>query len=259
MTNSKAVKAARAAQASNAAAQQVSLKAARRRLGLVGAVLGFLAAVVVCVVFVVHSGQPGAPAAIGSAPAHTVGDTYVVGQASAPVVLDVWEDFLCPACGQFEQTSAGQIGAWVAAGNVAVRYHVISFLDRSSPDQYSSRAANAAAVVVDTDPSAFAAFHASLFANQPAENAAGLSDDRLVDLAVAAGLERDVARRGILGRPFAGWVAQVTDIALTQTKIEGTPTIRVNGVELRDHSASALAAAVATAAATRPTASTSTH
>jgi len=68
----------------------------------------------------------------------------LVGQESTPVTVDVYEDFLCPACRQFEQTYAERMQAKAASNAIRVRYHLVNLLDdRSDPPGYSLLAANA--------------------------------------------------------------------------------------------------------------------
>ena len=53
-------------------------------------------------------------------------------------------------------------------------YHAMAFLDTRANDQYSTRALNAAAAVVDAaGRDAFQKFHDLLYANQPAESGSG--------------------------------------------------------------------------------------
>ena len=105
----------------------------------------------------------------------------VVGSADAPVTVDLYEDFQCPNCKAFEAESGSTLAQLVADGTVQAHYHGMAFLDTSANDQYSTRALNAAAVVLATaGPDAFQTFHDLLFANQPAEGGSGLTDDQLV-------------------------------------------------------------------------------
>ena len=124
-----------------------------------------------------------------------------------------------------------------------VEYHPIAFLDRSSTDDYSTRALNAAATVLDLAPQGFAKFHAALYAEQPAEGGAGLSDARLLELAVAAGAPDARARAAIDGLTYRSWTAKVTEAA-SKDGVDQTPTVTVNGKAVADHSPAAIAAAV---------------
>ncbi len=97
--------------------------------------------------------------------------------------MDIYVDFMCPVCKQFEATNAADLDTLRKDGTIAVYYHPISILyDRSQGTEYSTRAANAVAVVADQDPSHFLQFIQALYANQPAENTPGLDDATLAAL-----------------------------------------------------------------------------
>jgi protein-disulfide isomerase len=165
-------------------------------------------------------------------PAGTV-DTYAFayGAKSPSTVVDVYEDFMCPYCGQFEKLSKGLVQQYAGRG-VQFRYHVIAFLDRASTTQYSTRAANALGVVLDTaGPGAAKKFHDELYAQQPAEGSAGLSDAKLVQLAVQAGAKQSAVQQGIDDREFAHWVLNATDAA-SKAGVNGTPTLLVDGARV---------------------------
>lgn len=170
------------------------------------------------------------------------GTGFVVGAPTAPVTVEVYEDFLCPACRRFEEQNAAALATLVDQGKVRVVYRVISILDRASTTDYSTRASNAAACA---GRDAFADLHRSLFAAQPAEGGAGLPDSRLAALARDAGADPGVAQC-IERRDYSGWVARVTDLA-SRRGVSGTPTVLVNGSRLASWSTSELLAAVAAA------------
>ena len=150
------------------------------------------------------------------------------GSPHAKVVVDVYEDFMCPFCGQFEASSRDYVNS-TAGSDVLFRYHILAFLDRASSTSYSSRAANAYAVVLDTaGPDVAKKFHDALYEHQPEEGSAGLSDAELVDLAVAAGAQRSDVEKPITERKFAGWVRNATDAA-SKAGVNQTPTVLVNG------------------------------
>src|SRR5664279_125525 len=55
-----------------------------------------------------------------------------VGVDSAPVTVDIYQDFMCPYCGQFDRAQAADLKSLVDAGSVKVVFHVMNFLDSSS-------------------------------------------------------------------------------------------------------------------------------
>lgn len=154
-----------------------------------------------------------------------------VGQSTpgAPEVR-VYSDFMCPFCGLFEATNGPMLDELRVAGDVTVVYHPVAFLDRfSNGTQYSTRSAQATAVVADAAPEAFTDFWLALFANQPAEDTPGLSDDEIAALAVVAGVPQDVADTFVDGR-FTDWVASASNQAATDLPRPATPSILINGV-----------------------------
>ncbi len=157
-------------------------------------------------------------------------------------VLDIqmYVDYLCPICGAFEETNGEYISSLLENGGTTVEIHPIAILDRlSQGTKYSTRAVNAAACVANYSPNQYYDFHNALFANQPAENTTGLSDDELVDLAngVKVG-DADKIAECIKGQNFKAWVSASTARALNGPipnsnvdQVTGTPTVIVNGVK----------------------------
>ena len=201
----------------------------RRRSFVVSGVVVVALALLLVIGYAVQSRRDDSRAG-AAAPAGAVSGLAVpAGAASAPVKVVVYEDFMCPFCGQFEAAGRSAFSKDIAAGRVQFQYHVLNFLDDQSSSDYSTRAANALAVVLDASGQSIAKkFHDLVFENQPQEGSAGLSDDELVDLAVRAGAEESAVRAGIAGRGFEGWVDKVTDQA-SKDGINATPTVLVDG------------------------------
>jgi protein-disulfide isomerase len=168
---------------------------------------------------------------------------FLVGPGTAKVTVEMYEDFQCPVCKQAHQANDAQLDQWVKDGKVKVVYQPIAFLDRASTDGYSTRSLNAAAAVIDLHPAGFEAFQKSLYDNQPAENGAGLTDQQLIDYAVAAGAPKAQVTTDVTSRRFAGWVKDVTDES-SKRGVTGTPTIKVNGKALSDWQPAKFKAAV---------------
>jgi protein-disulfide isomerase len=175
-----------------------------------------------------------------STPALAAGEKPVATRQSTgadTVSIVTYVDYLCPFCGQFEATNGKQISSWLTAGNATLEVHPISILDSSSSGtKYSTRAANAAACVANFDPDHFLAVHTALFAQQPAENTAGLTDAELTKLVTDAGVTDAKVPGCITDQTFASWVRAATDRALAGPlpnadvkKVTGTPTVLVNG------------------------------
>ena len=170
-----------------------------------------------------------------------VADTYGVGvgDPKAPVKVEVFEDFLCPYCGQFEATSRDDLRQAAIDGKAYVVYRPIAFLN-----EYSTRSLNAFGVVLDTSGGAVALkFHDLLYENQPDEGGTMPDDDWLVDKAVEAGAEEDAIRPGIEKLSFKQWMINGNDDA-SQRGVNSTPTVFVNGDQVTGSSIDDLAAQV---------------
>lgn len=164
---------------------------------------------------------------------------------SGKVLIQAYEDFGCPICRQFETQYGAQIKALVTSGAAVIQYHPVAILDHSFTDQdYSTRAANAAAAIANYSPNAYYAFHTILYKStvQPAEGSAGLTDARLIALAKQAGATNMAKiETAIKNETFKNWVGQRTDEfvassgSLSAVKFPashtsaGTPTLIVNG------------------------------
>jgi protein-disulfide isomerase len=233
---SRATKQANAERAAERAAairrEQERKERRRRTLWITLAVLGVLAVVVA--ISVAIQANRDTTGQVATPPASTV-DEYALayGEDSAPVKVAVYEDFMCPFCGDFEAESAQMLEQYVGQGDVQVQYHVLSFLDRASDgSDYSTRAMSALGVVLDTaGPEAAKRFHDLLYENQPEEGTEGPSDAELVDFAVQAGARESQVRQPIEDRKFEQWVENATDAA-SKEDINQTPTILVNGTKV---------------------------
>ena len=144
-----------------------------------------------------------------------------------PVQVVGYLDLMCPACNQFEQTYGPELDSLRDEGKVTVEYRVLPFLDRfSSGTNYSSRAAAAAACVVDKSPDKYKAFLDSLYANQPKENSKGLDNASLEKFATEAGaasISSCVDAKTY--RPYVAYTGAVAGAA----GVNATPTVFVDG------------------------------
>ncbi len=176
----------------------------------------------------------------GAAPASAVdgGTAFAVG--SGPVPVDLYLDFMCPACNQFEQATGPTLDQLVAAGKITVRYHPIAILDGASSTRYSTRAAAASAAAADGGR--FAEYLKALYAQQPPERTPGLDDAKLIEIGRSVGLGDDFAGKVTAGT-YRGWAGRVTEAAAAKG-FTSTPTVVVGGTELRDRSPAAVTAAV---------------
>ena len=176
---------------------------------------------------VVHSGDAAAPVSVDPQAA-----VVTVGAPGAPVTLDVYEDFLCPVCGQFEQVYGDQVRQAVTAG-------VVDLLDdRSDPPGYSLAAASAALAVAETDPGAFTSFHDSLYGTQPTEGGRGYDASQLDALATALGVPKGRVADALSAHTYDAAVQASLQKAAVDPTLQqntsagsgfGTPTVVYDG------------------------------
>lgn len=143
--------------------------------------------------------------------------------------VQFYEDFLCPACGNFERSFGPTVSKLIDIGAIAADYSMVTILDSPRTQNYSSRAANAAFCVADESIEAFRRFHSALYSAdiQPAETATKFPDNaRLIELAREAGAAGKVPDCINSGK----YIAKVNGLAAA-AKIHATPTVRINGTE----------------------------
>ncbi|MEE2523168.1 thioredoxin domain-containing protein [Pseudarthrobacter sp. J75] len=144
-----------------------------------------------------------------------------------PVKVIAYIDFICPVCLRFENTYNELLTGLRNEGKISMEYRPLGFLDLQSTTNYSSRAANAAACVADSSPDKYAEYVDVLFANQPAEGGAGLSDDKLKSLASEIGADITSC---VDDKTFRPYVKYSTELA-ANSGIQGTPTVFIDGQE----------------------------
>jgi protein-disulfide isomerase len=172
------------------------------------------------------------------------GTAFAVG--SGPVTVDIYEDFMCPACGTFEEATGPALKQLAGEGRITLRFHPVAILDRfSNGTEYSTRSAAASAAAAQEGK--FTEYHEVLFANQPAEGSDGLSDEKLIELGKSVGLTSDTFADAVNNGSYRSWATQATE-KFSERNFTGTPTITVNGEQLETPSPEQLTQAVEKAA-----------
>ncbi|GID16086.1 DsbA family protein [Actinocatenispora rupis] len=163
-------------------------------------------------------------------PVKIANGTIVAGKDSAKTKIDIYEDFMCPYCGQLEQKSGDEMLKDLNNGSLQITYRIVDTLNQNStPPGYSQRAANIAFGTVKDGK--FAQFHWALYHNQPSEGGPGYSDDQMIDLAKRLGVNGDyitkVAKDGTYKKyPDAQAKKLASDSSLHQSDGSyGTPTV----------------------------------
>lgn len=167
--------------------------------------------------------------------AFTAANTPTADAATDVPEIIIYQDYQCPICQAFDVPNSSQIRSWVDTGAATVEFRPLSFLDRASLNEYSSRASNAAFCVANFEPDSFFDFNELAFENQPAEGGEGPSDDEIFGWAEEAGAGTDEVKGCIQNKSFEDYLFQQTQTVLSAphggVSVTGTPTILVNGVQ----------------------------
>ncbi len=212
-----------------------------------------IAATAVVVIFAValvfyivtSSHKKPAPVASGAGDAVRVTSSKVItqpGTSTPKVVVSFYEDFLCPACGNFEQTYGATVSKLIDTGAIAADYSMVAILDSPKNQNYSSRAGAASLCVADESIDAYRRFHTALYSKnvQPDERGTSFPDNaKLIELAREAGVVGNVPNCVNSGK----YLDKVKGAAAAD-KINATPTIKINGNDYEPTTPDALVAAV---------------
>ena len=167
----------------------------------------------------------------------------VLGNATAPVLIQEYGDFQCPSCGAFARSIEPQIrAAYIDAGLARLAWYDFAWFGQESRD-----AANAARCAGDQGQ--FWEFHDTLFQNQAGENAGAFSKDRLKGFGDALGLE-PTAFHACVDADRYGAAVQADFAEVRRNGFNGTPTFvigdqRIVGAQPFEVFAAAIDAALA--------------
>ncbi|HEY5981674.1 MAG TPA: thioredoxin domain-containing protein [Microlunatus sp.] len=141
------------------------------------------------------------------------------GSPGAPVTVDLYEDFHCPHCAEFEEEYGQVLADAQAAGTIRLRIFPMSFIDAGS-----TAAANAFACAAEAGFGE--SYYTGLFANHTLD----WSDSQLVQLAERAHGSPVPAEFStcVSQRSHAGWVDSINTAAAT-AGVDGTPTMFLDG------------------------------
>src|ERR1700733_317609 len=164
------------------------------------------------------------------------------GSHDPKAVVTFYEDFLCPACGNFERGFGPTVANLIDTGAIAADYYMMGLLSRPQNDDYSSRAGNAAYCVADESIDAFRRFHTALYTKdiQPSETGTTFPDNaKLIEIAREAGVVGKVPDCVRDGK-----YTTMVDGLPSAAGIHATPTVRINGQDYQWSTPDALVAKI---------------
>lgn len=169
-------------------------------------------------------------------------ENHGIVQGSGAVVVDVYLDFSCPICAEFEADNGDLLAKAVADNEITLISHPLTILDGYSSTEYSTRAAAASVCAADED--AFGDYSRALFTKQPKEGGKGLSDSELIGTGTGIGLGDSFADC-VTASKYTAWVTEGSD-KTSGEGISAVPTVEMDGKPVvdRERFAEALAQAL---------------
>lgn len=158
------------------------------------------------------------------------GVPYGTGGEDVPV-LEVWEDFQCPACAALEEANGAGIAELADQGVARLVWRPTAFLDRNLGNDASNRAIAAWGCAIDEGFTR--EFHDAVYANQPEEEGDGWPNEDFIALAEGIGMEGaalDSFRQCVADETYRVWAANSTQ-EFDNSNVPGTPFGLIDGIE----------------------------
>ncbi|KAB8188240.1 thioredoxin domain-containing protein [Nonomuraea phyllanthi] len=158
------------------------------------------------------------------------GSVVMAKQGVTSPVVDIYEDFQCPACKELERVSGQTFKNLAAEGKAKVVYHPITIFSQEPTKSNSVRAGSAARCVADGKQ--WMAFHDLLYQNQPSETEAGFTPDQLKSWGKDAGVTSPGFDQCVTSGKNADAQLSYSKKIADEQKLEHTPTVKLNGTEI---------------------------
>lgn len=160
----------------------------------------------------------------------TVSDrgAITLGKPDAKMKIDMYLDYSCPFCKQYEQAMGGIINQLVIDGDTSITYDLYHVIPVGT---YNIHAMNASYAVAQYLPEKWAAVHYALFANQPEENETALtwSETQMLDLLSSMGVDDPRVTKAVTEGTYNKLYDYATKSAQKDKGVRGTPTMLING------------------------------
>jgi len=161
-----------------------------------------------------------------------------INSAAGKPTLTIWEDFQCPACALFEARNGAQIEKIAADGIANVIYRPTTFIQNNFPNSpnplSSTRAASAYGCAVDAGKVEGQKFHDTVFANQPAQEGDGWTNEQLIQFGKDSGITGDkltTFEACVNDVKYQNW-ANNSYLTFISDNVAQTPALFLNGTEV---------------------------
>jgi len=207
--------------------EQVRRKEQRGRL--IGIGLISIGAIFVAFLIIYPNFKPVAEVVMPELQTYPQAAQTALGDPNAPVKIDVYEDFQCPACGKYtRETESLIIKNLVATGKVYYVFHNYPFIDGAGAGSNGESDQAASAAMCAAEQNLFWEMHATIFANWNGENQGAYSDRHLTAIAKAAGLDMSAFNSCFESKKFTDEIQADFDGG-NAVGVQGTPSVFVNG------------------------------
>lgn len=154
-------------------------------------------------------------------------ETGAISIGSGVDEVEVWYDYNCPHCQDFEAANSQTLNSLVDDNSITYKLYPVSIMDRASTTQFSTRAANATYCVAEADSALTARYTEAVFSNITTQD--GIPNEQLISLANGLGVTglEDCINNGT----YSTFVKNVTTKSLPvneETGRSGTPTLIIN-------------------------------
>ncbi|GIV68028.1 DsbA family protein [Caldilinea sp.] len=224
-------------------ATTIKKKSARRAgssnigLWLIGASFAIVAVVVGLIVFNERR-TISAPVSQPDVPAEWINRTSL-GSPDAPVVIQLWEDFLCPACQTFSRTVKPQlVEEYVKSGKVRLEFNHFPLQQHAPGSFLTALAAECAA-----DQNLFWPYHDKAFQVISAEQQRGATFEKLTEFARTVGLNEQEFQACMTAQRHQSTI-NASLARASQLGLRFTPSVIVNGQLLENSSYPSVKAAI---------------
>ncbi|QXJ25449.1 thioredoxin domain-containing protein [Actinomadura graeca] len=206
----------------------------RRALVVVAGTVAVAAAAVAAVVIVV-GGREGTAigdyeGALAPAVRQSDGSIAMAQPGVTGPVLELYEDFQCPACLALEERQGGTLKELAAQGKAKVVYRPFQLFQQDPLMSNSRRAANAAACA---PADRWVEYHDTLYAHQPDEGDTGFTNPELITWAGESGITGADFADCVNGAERMETVEQVTAHA-GKAGVNSTPYLALDGRKAGD-------------------------
>jgi protein-disulfide isomerase len=148
----------------------------------------------------------------------------ILGDPNAPVTVQAWEDFRCPACAAFNQrVKPGLVENYISAGKVKLEFHHLPLQQHEPGASLAAQAAECAA-----DQGLFWSYHDRVF-QETSNGPTAFIAERLIDYAVELNLDKSAFTQCLMSQTHLSTVTESLQAAQA-AGFSGTPSVLVDGI-----------------------------